>query len=278
MIYGNKQHMQFNKKQYTEKDKSKKVLTRKFYGNMKQRTNVRIYPLLIMGVFLVFASSCEKDKDNDLPSDNPTNGKTTAVFNPNVTYGTITDQDGNVYKTVTIGTQTWMAENLRTTKYNDGTAIPNIIGIASWLNTKTGAYSNCNNTTSIDSIATYGRLYNWYAVNTGKLAPKGWHVPTNAEWSQLITYLGGVSLAGAKLKETSTSHWASPNTGATNETGFTALPGGTLGFIGKSGTWLSATEDGATFAWYYTISYDVSNVYSYSQLKEMMFSVRCVRD
>lgn len=249
---------------------------------MKKQRNFSIFSLVVMSFFLVFASSCEKDKDVELQSDNQTNGKTTAVFNPNVTYGTLTDQDGNVYKTVTIGTQTWMAENLRTTKYNDGTAIPNITG-NTWLALKTGAYCNYKNTTNTDTIATYGRFYNWHAVNTSKLAPKGWHVPTYAEWSQLITYLGGVGVAGGKLKETGTSHWTSLNTGATNETGFTALPGGTcffgsFDFIGISGTWWSSTEVGETFAWYHTTGNDFSNIYSYTQLKEIGFSVRCVRD
>src|SRR6266542_118390 len=147
---------------------------------MIQRTNFRIYPLLIMAVFLLFASSCKKGNENSTPYDptnsKATNGKTTAVFNTDVTYGILTDQDSNVYKIVTIGTQTWMAENLRTTKYNDGTTIPNVIFAGEWRNLETGAYVNYNNSISTDIIATYGRLYNWYTVNTGKIAPKGWHV------------------------------------------------------------------------------------------------------
>ncbi len=142
---------------------------------MNKRQNISTLPLLIMVLFLVFASSCQKD-DNESSSSN-----STAVFNPDVIYGTMTDQDGNVYKTVTIGTQTWMAENLRTTTYNNGTTIPNITNVNEWASLITGAYCNYNNTTSTDTITTYGRLYNWYAVNTGKLAPDGWHVPTNEE-------------------------------------------------------------------------------------------------
>jgi hypothetical protein len=98
----------------------------------------------------------------------------TIVFNPNITYGTMTDIDGNTYKTVTIGTQTWMAENLKVTKYNDGTAIPNVTDETAWSSLTTGAYCNYNNDPS--KVATYGRLYNWHAVNTGKLCPTGWHV------------------------------------------------------------------------------------------------------
>ena len=255
---------------------------------MKRQT-ISIFPLLIMGVLLVFASSCEKDDDNnpasDNPaSDNPTNGKTTPVFNPNVTYGSMTDQDGNVYKTVTIGTQTWMAENLRTTTYNDGTAIPNVTDDDEWGSSTTGAYCNYNNNTSEDTIATYGRLYNWYAVNTGKLAPTGWHVPTDAEWKELTDYLGGEDVAGGKLKETGTTHWYIPNEGATNETGFTALPGGyryldgSFYFIGRYGYWWSATEYNTDNAWYRTMYYLPSNVGRYYPSKELGFSVRCVRD
>ncbi|NJK98749.1 MAG: hypothetical protein HC905_30955 [Bacteroidales bacterium] len=236
--------------------------------------------VIIATVAIIF-SSCS----NNPSSSNPLNGKTTAEFNSGVSYGTMTDQDGNVYKTVTIGTQTWMAENLRTTKYNDGTAIPNVTGNEEWSGLTTGAYCNFNNTSNTDTIATYGRLYNWYAVNTGKLCPTGWHVPTDAEWTTLSDYLGGEPLsdAGGLLKETGTTHWASPNTGATNETGFTALPGGyrykdgTFVGIGGGGVWCSATglpiAPGAV-----TWVASNRNVYRSLYNKEVGFSVRCVRD
>ena len=240
---------------------------------------------VIIALLAMIFSACEKDDDNAPASNNPLNGKTTAVFNPTVTYGTMTDQDGNVYKTVTIGTQTWMAENLRTAKYSDGTAIPLITNHTAWSNLTTGAYCNYNNTSNTDTIATYGRLYNWYAVNTGKLAPKGWHVPTDAEWTTLTTYLGGKSVAGGKLKETGTTHWVSFNTGTTNETGFTALPGGgrflygSFFSIGKTGHWWSATEYVATYAWDRYMHNNFSYVDSYGDYdKEVGFSVRCVRD
>jgi|WetSurMetagenome_2_1015567.scaffolds.fasta_scaffold63125_4 uncharacterized protein (TIGR02145 family) len=236
--------------------------------------------VLIASVAIVF-SSCSKDDDD---SGNSTNGKTTAVFNTGVTYGTLTDQDGNVYKTVTIGTQTWMAENLRTTMYNDGTSITNVTGVTEWGNLTTGAYCNYNNTTNTDTIATYGRLYNWYAVNTGKLCPTGWHVPTDAEWTTLTNYLGGEDAAGGKLKETGTKHWLSPNTGATNETGFTALPGGDRGDdgafydIGHYGIWWSATENNTSDAWLRYMHYYSSNVTRNYYSRKLGFSVRCVRD
>ena len=249
---------------------------------MKKQT-ISIFPLLIVGVFLVFASSCEKDDDNSY-SGNSTNGKTTAEFNSDISYGTMTDQDGNVYKTVTIGTQTWMAENLRTTKYNDGTAIPTVTDNDEWGDLTDGAFCNYNDTANIDYIATYGRLYNWYTVNTGKLAPIGWHVPTDAEWTTLSDYLGGLSITAGKLKEAGTTHWYSPNTGATNETGFTALPGGsrssngTFGNIGNYGYWWSTTEYNATYSLHRSMSYNYNNVSGYSYKKVLGFSVRCVKD
>ena len=202
--------------------------------------------------------------------------------NPNITYGSITDIDGNTYKTVTIGTQTWMAENLKVTKYNDGIAIPNVTDNTAWRELTTGALCDYDNTPS--NSETYGKLYNWHAVNTGKLCPTGWHVPSDAEWTELTDYLGGTSDAGGKLKETGTTHWNSPNTGATNETGFTALPGGdrdddgAFNFIGYGGLWWSATEDDADNAWYRYVVYDVSGVGRSYVSKELGFSVRCLRD
>ena len=258
---------------------------------MKKRQNISIYPLLIIVIFLVFTSSCEKDDENK-----PTNGQTTAVFNTNVSYGTMTDQDGNVYKTVTIGTQTWMAENLRTTTYNDGTSIPNITDKDEWAVLTKGGYCNYNNATSTDTIATYGRLYNWYAVNTGKLAPEGWHVPTDGEWKELEMYLGmSQSEAddtgyrgtdeGGKLKETGTTHWNSPNTGATNASGFTAVPGGyryggngSFRSIGNAGAWWSATERTASYAWYRGMGFIDGTVGRNGSGKQDGISVRCLRD
>jgi uncharacterized protein (TIGR02145 family) len=238
--------------------------------------------ILIASVAIVF-NACSKDDDNVTSSGNTTNGKTTAVFNSSITYGTMTDQDGNVYKTVTIGTQTWMAENLRTTKYNDGTDIPNVTVADEWDDLTTSAYCNYNNTTNIDTIATYGRLYNWHTVNTGKLCPTGWHVSTHAEWTTLNTYLG--SEVGGKLKEADTLHWNSTNIGATNETGFTALPGGWrtdgngsfLG-IGEYGWWWSATELETNNAWDRGMKNNSSGVLRDANNKAMGFSVRCVRD
>jgi uncharacterized protein (TIGR02145 family) len=147
------------------------------------------------------------------------------TFTPLRTGTTVTDIDGNLYHTVVLGTQIWMVENLKTTKFNDGTPIPIVTNTVEWSNSLTAGYCWYNNEQNSYST-TYGALYNWNAVNTGKLAPKGWHVPTYEDWMTLEGYLYPSTIAGGKLKESGTTHWLSPNTGATNETGFTALPGG----------------------------------------------------
>ena len=196
---------------------------------------------------------------------------------------TVTDIDGNVYHTVTIGTQVWLVENLKTTHYRDGTAIPNVTDGNTWDNLTTGAYCDYDNTPSNSDI--YGRLYNWYiTTNSHNICPKGWHVPSDAEWTTLITYLGGASVAGGKLKETGTTHWESPNTGATNETGFSALPGGTryddrtFGGIGYYGYWWSSTEYGTDDAWGRDVIYVVSGINRWSYGKTVGLSVRCLKD
>jgi len=197
--------------------------------------------------------------------------------------GTITDIDGNVYKTVKIGTQTWMAENLKTTKYRNGDPIPNVTDSASWTALKTGAYCNYKNDTS--NASSYGRLYNWYAVNTGILAPQGWHVPSDEEWSILIDYLGGEKKAGGKMKVVGTSFWAKPNKGANNRSGFTALPGGARAYggkfssIGRYGYWWSSSEFGTRNAWERGLDYGSSRVHrDWDGGRGNGYSVRCVRD
>jgi len=202
--------------------------------------------------------------------------------------GTVTDIDGNVYNTITIGTQVWMVENLKVTHYRNGVSIPNVTDGTEWGNLTTGAYCNYNNDANIST--TYGRLYNWYAVDDSRnIAPMGWHVPTNPELTTLIEYLEGESIAGGKLKETGTSHWYSPNTGATNESGFTALPGGcrcpcpywTFAGISSAGYWWAATEVGAMDLWGICLWYNYAGVY-YDELgadvKPLGYSVRCLKD
>lgn len=195
----------------------------------------------------------------------------------------IYDIDGNIYKTVTIGSQIWMAENLKTTKYNDGEAIPNVTDNTTWEALAAGAYCWYDNNEATYK-ATYGALYNWYAVNTGKLCPTGWHVPSDSELTTLITYLGGESVAGGKLKEVGTTHWHTPNTGTTNSSGFTALPGygrngdGEFCDIGSYGHWWSSTEYSTDDVWSLSMQCTNSNAGIYYGIKSFGYSVRCVRD
>ncbi len=248
------------------------------------KNKFKIIQLFFIGLLVSFAMGCDKDEPAD-PDPTGDGGVTSAVFNTAKTYGTMTDQDGNTYKTITIGTQTWMAENLRVTKYRNGDPIPNVTDDAAWEALTTGACCTYENTTNKDEIATYGRLYNFYAATDSRnIAPAGWHVPTDAEWTTLTTYLGGESVAGGKMKEAGTTHWLSPNEGATNSSGFTALPGGfrnytgTFYSIGDYGTWWSASVHYTGYVWNRYVGYDDGYVYRYNYSKVLGFSVRCVRD
>jgi len=210
------------------------------------------------------------------------------VQQPTSGYGSnITDKEGNTYKTVYIGTQLWMAENLKTAKYNDGTTIPNVTEDAQWANLTTGAWSYYNNDAA--NNAKYGKLYNWYAVSpttngNKNVCPSGWHVPTDAEWTILTEYLGGESVAGGKMKEIGITSWISPNTDATNTSLFTGLPGGYrlndgyYYFIGYYGNWWSSTEVGTYLAWYRTLDNDYGHAGRDGSDKRSGFSVRCLRD
>ncbi len=220
--------------------------------------------------------ACKKTTTN--PTTNPTNTNSTIV----------TDIDGNKYNTVVIGAQTWMKENLKVSKYSDGTTIPNITDNKQWQNNTTGAWSYYNS----DAVnnAKYGKLYNWYAVSkttngNKNVCPTGWHVPTDAEWTVLTDYLGGET-AGAKMKEVGTTSWKAPNKDANDTSLFTGLPGGFRGSngnysnIGYYGGWWSSTENLTDYAWYRSLSYDnglaVRN-YNYYD-KSNGLSVRCLRD
>ncbi len=195
----------------------------------------------------------------------------------------LTDADGNIYSTVNIGTQLWMVENLKTTKYNDSEDIPLVTDNTEWINLITPACCWYNNDMSTYGDA-YGALYNWHAVNSGKLCPDGWHVPSDEDWTTLIDYLGGESIAGGKLKEEGTTHWEDPNTGATNESGFTSLPGGSrqddgsFEGIGREGVWWSSSEGGTEYAGFWLMSFQSITVLSDSENKYLGFSVRCVKD
>jgi len=246
---------------------------------MHSKKNHWINMIELIIIFLMFIISCEKDDIG-----NVTNGKTKAVFNDQLVYGSMTDQEGNIYKTITIGTQTWMAENIRTTIFRNGEPIEEVSIDSIWLNALNGAFCNYNDTKNIDTIATYGRLYNWYAVSDSRsIAPVGWHVPTKDELKILTNYLGGYTIAGNKLKEVDTTHWnAYSYSEATNESGFTALPGGARGGgefsgIGHFCNLSSSTEDSKTGAWRLTLNYGSVADFVTSH-KVIGQSVRCVKD
>ncbi|MDD2387076.1 MAG: fibrobacter succinogenes major paralogous domain-containing protein [Bacteroidales bacterium] len=344
---------------------------------MKQKTNLLIYPLLLMGLLLVFANSCEEKGDDDFvipvlstsgvtditsttakcggnitsdggaevtargvcwstnPSPTISDNKTTdgisvGVFSsslsglsPETTYyvrayatnivgtrygdaitfttkentsvGSFTDsRDDNVYQTVSIGNQVWMAENL---KY-----LPMVVNPALDSETTPCMYiydyegSNISDAKATENYTTYGVLYNWPAamdVSVGSatnpsgvqgVCPDGWHLPSDAEWTELTDYLGGNNVAGGKLKETGTTHWNSPNTGATNETGFTALAGGyrdsngVFYNLGNHSYWWSTTEDGSGNVSYCGLNCDNSEVSRYDGRANLGFYIRCVKN
>jgi uncharacterized protein (TIGR02145 family) len=230
---------------------------------MKKIFSILAALLLIPSVFIIH--SCKKDN-----ATLPING--------------ITDIDGNVYKTVTIGTQVWMAENLKATKYRNGdligTTTPTTLNIYG-ENTPKYQWAYHGNETN---VATYGRLYTWWVITDNRnLCPLGWHVPSDVEWTTHINYLGGENIAGGKLRETGMTHWANANTGATNESGFTALPGGhrdgsgEIGGIGSYGIWWSATEISVNYAWIRNVNQGYI-VGRNNGSKYNGHSVRCISD
>jgi uncharacterized protein (TIGR02145 family) len=245
---------------------------------MKTRDIILLFTVILFITDCTQKPSAHKDKAN-------VDSLTTVATNANgLQAQTVKDIDGNVYSTVTIGTQTWMAENLKTTKYRDGSAIPNITDNLTWINQTAGACCWYDN--DIANKATYGALYNWYTVvDSRNLCPTGWHVPTDAEWTTLTDYLSGDTITGGEMKETGTTHWASPNTGATNESGFTALPGGcrygddgNYNTIGDYSKWWSAAENDASYAWYRSLTSSYSGIDRNWDYKRSGLSVRCLKD
>jgi len=229
-------------------------------SDMKTKNRTWLYPLIVIGLVNILANSCKKEEE------------------------IITDVEGNVYTSVTIGTQVWMVENLKTTKYSNGDLIgttdPATLDISAEAAPKYQWAYNGNES----NVNTYGRLYTWYAVtDTRNVCPTGWHVPTDEEWTILTTYLGGEDIAGGKLKEIGTTHWSTPNTGATNETGFTALPSGNRSsdayyHAGESDCLWSSTEAFQAFTYTRSMYCYSSNIARYSESKQYGFSVRCLRD
>ena len=268
---------------------------------MKRKST--LYTLLLMGTLLALFINGKIETIKSSPkvtieteSDSISTSESSSV--------TVTDIDGNIYHTVTIGKQVWMVENLKTTKFRNGDLIANVTVNASWAALTTSAYCWQNNDAA--KKVTYGALYNWFAVvDSRNIAPTGWHVPTDSECLTLIKYLGGKDVAGGKLKETGTSHWQSPNTGATNSSGFTYLPGGCRSYldghfvnVGRHGyLWTRTAGDAASGsgddknesgwtrtvgnasgALYHGLFYNGTYVNRNSDYKQYGFSVRCVRE
>ena len=203
------------------------------------------------------------------------------------TLDALTDIEGNVYNVLTIGTQVWMTENLRTSHFRDGTLIPYVINENTWYNGTSSMFCWYNNDSETYKKL-FGGLYNWYSVNTGKLCPNGWHIPSDAEWTVLSEYLGGELIAGSKMKEIGTEHWMSPNSGATNESGFSGLPGGyqygKSRDLGISCSWWSSTIDETLYngqqiyAKNRSLLYNQERLFREFQLQNFGYGIRCVKD
>jgi len=242
--------------------------------------------LLVAAILLM--PSCKKDDDRPSSSGGGGSG---SYLNAALSYGTVTDQDGNSYYTIQIGDQEWMAQNLRTTTYANGDTIPNVTDGNQWGELTTGAWAHYENNGSYENP--YGKLYNWYAVaDPRNVCPNNWHVPTVAEWDTLVNYLDpGIGsdeysyTAGGMMKSTGTQYWQAPNEGATNESGFSGLPGGGRGYgngpfygLGYYGYWWSASASGWESAWGRNLDYDSAGSGRYDGFQRSGFCVRCVRD
>jgi uncharacterized protein (TIGR02145 family) len=238
--------------------------------------------ILYAGITLI---ACQKDNNNN------NSGNNTNSTNP------ITDASGNTYPTVKIGSQVWMAENLRTTKYTDGSNIPVVSNVAEWSATyhtsdKKPMMCWYNNDQVTYTANKFGALYNWYAISPASngnknICPMGWHVPTDEEWTTLINYLGGESVAGGKMKTVGTQLWQPPNSDATNSSGFSALPSGNRNADGFGGSFFeinattaywTSTDIGPFDSWARSLRYDNSNTVRFSANKSYGYSVRCIKD
>ncbi len=245
---------------------------------MKRNSNKWILPVLALGL-LTLCFSCKKEEE------------TGPV--PPAAEGTVKDIEGNEYHYITIGSQVWMMEDLKVTKYRNGEAVVNVADSAGWVTRTEGAYCSYNsanaNIYNSDDVraagkaAQYGLLYNWHAVNdTRGLAPQGWHIPTSVEYDTLCNRLGGANYAGERLKEWGAKNWFSPNI-ATNESGFSALPGGVRyggisKFAGAQSYYWEAAQATAANGWSRNLYYDNVKVLRLSIVKTSGASIRCIKD
>jgi uncharacterized protein (TIGR02145 family) len=237
---------------------------------MEPKKNIRLNLFILTIALIIFQSCC--DPETDCKSD------TANIVE------TFTDIDSNLYHGIKIGNQIWMLENLRTTRYRNGDPITQLTDQLQWLYQKNGACCNYDNNPANSNV--YGKLYNWYAVNDNRqLAPDGWHVPVDSEFYILINFLGGNELASDKLKECGKDHWYGSNTSATNESGFTALPGG-VRFdgrfleLGRIANWWTSSDIDTTWARQFSLSY-YSNIIGTGgtiSTKDQGLSIRCIKD
>lgn len=230
---------------------------------MKKRLLVKIHLIIISVLFILLTYSCKKDNDDT----------------------TVMDIDGNVYNTVTIGSQVWMVENLKTTKFSNG----DLIGTTDPQDKNISGETTPKYQWAYDgnegNVVANGRLYTWYAATDNRnICPTGWHVPDDDEWTTLADNLGGQNIAGGKLKESGTTHWMSPNAEASNLSGFTALPGGFRGSeglyydLGKWGNWWSSTTYDEIQAWLRWLYYDDGILGRGFYGKQHAMSLRCIKD
>jgi len=217
---------------------------------------------IILFAFVTILMSCNKEDNPPAP---------------------VTDIEGNTYKTVRIGDQVWMVENLRTATFTDGSEIPAVADATDWSELAAPGFCWYNND-EVSNKDTYGALYNYYSVNTGQLCPAGWHVPSRDEWQQLRDALGDTITGGGKLKEEGTTHWNMPNAGAINSTGFTALPAGIRYFEGTFSSlsyftsYWSSTEADNNKGWYLSLYFNDAVAGMNNTSRKDGFSIRCIKD
>jgi uncharacterized protein (TIGR02145 family) len=232
---------------------------------------------LIIGILVVSVTNCKK-KDADPVPAVPTPITIKPIDFGSSTFGTVTDNDGNTYKTIVIGGKTWMAENLKSTRYNNGAALLTGLSDANWTSETTGAFCDYENKSSNGEF--YGHLYNEYVkLDQRGICPSGWHIPSNGEWLALGAALGGVNTAGGKMKEKGTAHWITPNEGGDNSSGFTGIPGGSrhngiFNDMGTDGYWWSSDPG---FFFYLTNSLTELRTKPTAKPDEGL-SIRCIKD
>jgi uncharacterized protein (TIGR02145 family) len=231
---------------------------------MKNLIRIRLCWLFAIGISLIVTAGCKKSEDTNI-----------------VEGASITDSEGNLYKTVIIGTQTWIASDLKVTKFSNGDIIPTTTLDISKETAPKYQWAYANDETN---VATYGRLYTWYiATDSRKICPAGWHVPTDVEWESLKLFLGGESAAGVKLKTAGTTLWQSPNSGVTNETGFSAVPGGWRKITGEFvslhlSNYQWSSSDGVPLGWGQAFHSDDNLLLRGGYTKAAGVSIRCLKD